>query len=254
MSHWPVSNEHVWILLPHHDDEFFLGLHLNRLARLVERVSFIYLTFDDNRAGIRAGETKKYLERVGVRNASIIEVGIDLNILDGALHRNIQKCLECLKLNMENDRRLSIFVPAWEGGHHDHDAANIIGSLLRRDFPNQVKLFEFGLYSGQNLSGPFFCVTSFSRRGKTVAPAEPGGYLERIGHSFLAMTFKSQWRTFCGLLPFVFLSRILDRRVNIGHVPMDRDYSTPPHSGLLFYQRRFKVDWTEFLSQLKHLK
>jgi LmbE family N-acetylglucosaminyl deacetylase len=253
MTSCVVSENSIVVLLPHHDDEFFLGLHLPELLKAGHGVFLIYLTYDPRFGRIRASETKRYLADFDNKNIKILELGADRGVLDGALYANLQSIFSNLMNIILWQKCLKIIVPAWEGGHHDHDAAHFIGATLCKQFSPHIKLFEFGLYSGEKLYGPFFRLSGFKRRVNS-DEFEPGSYLQRLAHAFSVRHFKTQWNTFVGLWPFIFLHRIIGAGVVLREVTNGRNYNLPPHLGELFYQRRFKVNWPDVSAGLKSLE
>ena len=243
------------ILLPHHDDEFFLGLHLKTIARSSKTVFLIYLTRDFLGNSLRSDETKKYLARAGITNAQIISLGAECGCFDGQLHLCLPAVYALLLPLFLEIRPETVIVPAWEGGHHDHDAAHYLGAILRRSLLPLSKFYQFGLYSGQNLFGPMFRISGFRRANDQLAYLiEEGSYFRRLQHALCVVSFKSQWRTFIGLWPPFLINRLLGRRMFLSEVGHDLNYFVPPHSGKLFYERRFNIPWLTFLEMLKTIK
>ncbi len=118
--------------------------------------------------------------------------------------------------------RLSIdrlWVPAYEGGHSDHDAANGLASTFR----NTAEVWEFAEY---NFCGGRITANAFpDRRGSEVdlalTPEEAGR------KSDLLRLYASEQ----GNLAHAGVTRECFRPL------ADHDYGQPPHPGPLFYQR-----------------
>ena len=55
---------------------------------------------------------------------------------------------------------MQFYVPAWEGGHPDHDALNA-ATLIARKRINQedIKIYQFSLYNAYRCRKPFFRVS-----------------------------------------------------------------------------------------------
>jgi LmbE family N-acetylglucosaminyl deacetylase len=127
----------------------------------------------------------------------------------------------------------ALWVPAYEGGHPDHDAANFIASTLRRDLP----VWEFSEYN--------FCG---SRLHSNEFPAATGKEIElklteaeqRLKRKLLAMYASER-----GNLNYLQTEREVFRPL------ADYDYSRPPHAGRLFY-RRFA--WASFHPRVNEVR
>ncbi len=113
----------------------------------------------------------------------------------------------------------TLWTPAYEGGHQDHDVTSFLASTLGE----LVEAWEFSEYNyahGRVRSHQFISPTGAERE-------VPLGSRERQRKQQLLAIYQSE-------------------RGNLGHVRIDRevfrplaryDYSRPPHPGKLFYQR-----------------
>jgi LmbE family N-acetylglucosaminyl deacetylase len=127
----------------------------------------------------------------------------------------------------------TLWVPAYEGGHPDHDLANFIASTLRQEFP----VWE---YSEYNFYGR--CVRSnefFSPTGKEIE-----------------LTLSDEERRFKKTLVGMYASE----QGNLNYVRTERetfrplaeyDYSRPPYPGTLFYRR---FSWAAFHPRVNHVR
>jgi len=127
----------------------------------------------------------------------------------------------------------TLWVPAYEGGHPDHDLANFIASTLRQDLP----VWEYSAYNfyGRSVRSNEF----FSRTGREIE-----------------LKLSDQERRFKKMLLEIYVSE----RGNLNYVRTEReafrpladyDYSRPPHRGTLFY-RRFA--WAAFHPRVNHVR
>ena len=113
----------------------------------------------------------------------------------------------------------ALWVPAYEGGHPDHDVANFIASTLRDDLP----VWEFSAYNfyGSRVRSNEF----FSRTGSEI-DLELSGEEQRTKKMLLAMYASER-----GNLNYLKTEREVFRPL------AESDYSWPPHPGTLFYRR-----------------
>ena len=65
------------------------------------------------------------------------------NIPTRSLKENIEKTYNKILKIKKNHKIDTIFCPAYEGGHQDHDVANFICSRLKRN----CKIYEFAEYN-----------------------------------------------------------------------------------------------------------
>lgn len=118
-----------------------------------------------------------------------------------------------------------LWAPAWEGAHQDHDAANLLAAVFR----DRVTAWEYAEY---NFAGGI-------ARSQTFI-AELGG------EEVLRLTSEAAARKRAVLALYV------SERGNLRHVRVEQeslrplpahDYSRPPHSGPLFWER---FQWIPF--------
>src|SRR5690606_24002648 len=71
----------------------------------------------------RNQESLKVLTDIGVSASNIVFAGAEQAIADGALPAHLGTCADWLRSWFGGFTGISaIYVPAWEGGHQDHDA------------------------------------------------------------------------------------------------------------------------------------
>jgi len=237
--------ESVLFLFAHNDDEFFVLPRLERECAQGHKVICVYTT-DGAAYGEspdrRLGESKSVLCPRGVSDQDIIPLGAQLGIRDGSSYRAVDGLWEQLQVSLQNKRFSRVYVPAWEGGHADHDAAHLLGCALAR--VHGCEVIEFSLYNGFGSIGPLF-------RRMSLIPLEGDDEFERvtladsISWAFEARRYPSQRRAFIGLLPFCLPQILLRRSLPLRRVER-REYRCRPHSGRLFYEVRFKVPYEEF--------
>ena len=127
----------------------------------------------------------------------------------------------------------TLWVPAYEGGHPDHDAANFLASTLRLALP----VWEFSEYNfqGGRVHSNEFPAATGSEIELKLTDAE-----QRLKRKLLAM-YASERRN----LNYLQTEREVFRPL------ADYDYSRPPHAGTLFY-RRFA--WASFHPRVNEVR
>lgn len=232
-------------LFPHPDDECAVFPWLQAAVRDGRDIHCIWVTdggFGGQDIERRNRESVGVLSRLGLEITAMHFVGACWNIGDGELYRRLDEVVPRL---LEKFGRLAetaeLVIPAWEGGHQDHDAAHLAGLALASD---TTHVRQYSLYQGQGLRGPWF---------KVLTPLPENGrqdwiettLLERIGHACRCLSYRSQWRSFVGLLPF-YLLRMLRRDAFVLQ-PVDPGRTADrPHQGLLLYERRGGPSWQDF--------
>ncbi|HEY8270711.1 MAG TPA: PIG-L family deacetylase, partial [Pseudobdellovibrionaceae bacterium] len=130
-------------ILPHQDDESFLIPKIRSdIADEAEPI-FYFLTksaISEEMASTRQSESKEFLSLLGVKEKNILFLGQTHSILDGTVvdHLSLLKTkLSILiqkHIDSTNATSIEIICPAFEGGHHDHDAAFILSRALAKQF------------------------------------------------------------------------------------------------------------------------
>jgi LmbE family N-acetylglucosaminyl deacetylase len=198
-------------------------------------------------ARIRIEESRKVLLSYGCRHEDIYFLGADILIDDGSLYQHIYEADRASAEILAQLPRGSIgnvYCPAWEGGHHDHDATHLIALAQSIRICALERTYQFPLYNGRGLPGMLFRPQSpIAENGKVLRCRVPR--LRAMGYWLLARHYHSQWRTWMGLLlpslvkaawaPGTALQAVSVRRI------MQR-----PHPGALFYERRYGVSYEHF--------
>ena len=231
-------------LLAHHDDEVFCAGALAAALAAGRRVKLLWAT-----AGGLAPATRRLAEGRRVQRLLALP-DADVRLL-GLPDQHAVEHLDQLEdeaAGMMDDVD-QVYVTAWEGGHPDHDALNIVAARLRaramgRDDTRRTALaggaphfFEFGLYrrghGGLSVKTP-------------LRPAEP-----LLDASALALrralthADSSQWPS----LGVLAAAGRLQRRwatEPVRELPADRDYSLSPAPGPLLYRLYTRWDFAGF--------
>lgn len=245
-SHLPQDGPIV-VLLPHQDDEFALLPLLEAERGQGRQVVCAFLT--DGRDKGRDKESREVLGRLGIPEADLHFPGSSHHFVDGHLVEYLERALDAIRAILTGlSEPPLLLVPAWEGGHADHDATHLIGLALAHEQKLEHRAWQFPIYHGKGLPGPLF---------RVMAPlAENGPILDlpcrlHLRHLALCLRYRSQWAVLLGLTPQL-LWRVVSR-TPIRLQPLTRRaWTTRPHVGRLLHERtrravtsgRWKTDQT----------
>jgi len=217
---------HVVFVFAHQDDEIAFVSRIRYSVARGDRVSCVCLTDGalEVDASIRDAESNRVLAKLGVSPLIVDEH----RIADGALPEHMDRALAFLeRVAVEADEVVTL---AWEGGHVDHDAAHLVAVVFARR--HRIRCLEMPLYNGERMRGPFFRVFNPVGDGWT---ARTLSRREHIANVLLARFYRSQRRSWLGLMPLMLLTRPreLTRVADLARA------AAPPHEGPLLYERRF---------------
>jgi len=227
--------KNILFIIPHPDDEIVGScIILRNFLISGKRIVIFFLT-----NGVLSKESmwpwkrRKYEELVSLRvdemKNSLNFLGVNdfifQNIPTRTLKNNISETYFKIKKIISSKNIDTIFCPAYEGGHQDHDVANFICSRLI----NFCRVFEFSEYN-------FF--------------------KNRINSNFFIEKTKNQKCIFLSENDKHYKSNCLklyaSEKHNLGYISLnqecyrqlvDYDYSKPPHKGVLFYRRFRFFSW-----------
>jgi LmbE family N-acetylglucosaminyl deacetylase len=226
----------ILLLIPHPDDEALgAALAIREAVRQGATVLGLDLTHGcPPRATLWPWQRAGYARRVARRRAEArraaaalgLERIADDDLPARALLANLDAQFRRALIAVYEHRIDTIWVPAYEGGHADHDAANAIAEALRRTLP-ALAFWEFAEYN--------------NARGRLASNEFP---VPGAGERVIALDSEEdgRWKTSV-------LACYASERGNLGNVSDSRvfreafrplpahDYASPPHSGRLFYER-----------------
>lgn len=229
----------VLFVLAHPDDEFACSLHIQRANRRAQQVHCAYLTDGSHGSQSvqrRVAESTRALSKLGVDPRNIHFLGVQQSLPDGGLHEHLDTAATLLDAVFEQHGPFAtVYIPAWEGGHQDHDASHLVGGVVsRRRGVRDVR--QFPLYRATSSPGPFFRVLS------PLLVNGPADYhrarlRERFAALQVCVVHRSQWRSWLGLFPFFATKMLTTGRFPTQQVDAAR-WSCRPHAGALLYERR----------------
>ena len=207
------------------------------------QVFCVFLTDGGSRISpaVRNAESLAVLTTIGVPAANVAFIGSEASIPDGKLVEHLAIAFDRLNERMRGIEVERVYCLAWEGGHHDHDASQLVAAAFANVRGVLARTYEMPLYRGMGrlfrLAAPFD-VESWTRRKLTFRD----GY--RL--SMLAWRYHSQRSTWIGLFPETFIKFAVFRRELTRQIKPAR-FHTRPHYGMLFYERRFKFPYERFV-------
>jgi LmbE family N-acetylglucosaminyl deacetylase len=241
---------HSLCILAHPDDEIAMAWSIRRLAQSGRPPIVVFLT-DGTRRGTtpeqRVRESLHVLGNLGVPPEHCLFIGAESAIPDGALHRHIDRAFGLLDAKLGTEAISEVLCLAWEGGHQDHDASHLIARAVARARGLEDSVREFPSYRALGGRGPFFRVMSPIPRAD---PIDTERLSRSEGMRIVAQCFayRSQWKTWLGLLPGVAVELIGFARSRTRR-PNRAFHLEKPHRGLLFYERRFGVSFEDFVRE-----
>jgi len=232
----------VLFLFAHNDDEYFAALRIGEELRAGNRVLAAYLTHGSiygADSGERVEESMAILDRLGVRRADVFLLGQETDIFDLKLHERMADAYRALSARLQAVSIDRLYLMAWEGGHPDHDASHLIGRAYAYAQGLERELYEFPAYNR------FRVMSYVGEGGEVLSTATDRRRAFRTLCS--AFGYRTQRLTFLAMLPGSLVQLVLLGRQTYRRVP-ERDYSKPPHNGRLFYERKFRLSFADFIA------
>jgi len=221
----------IVFVFAHQDDEIAAAPRIRRAVAAGDDAACAFLT-DGKNAAVRDAESRRALASLGVTNIAFI--GSESQIGDGTLPEHLDRALALLSARF--DGADEVWTLAWEGGHQDHDAAQLVALAFAQT--NGARCFEVPLYTGFRRLGPFFRVCCPLADGWTSRRLTLREVLANIA---LIRFFRSQRRTWLALLPGL----LTTWREHVREASAARVQSRP-HAGALYYERRFRFPYSRF--------
>lgn len=239
----------VVYILAHFDDEYCALPLIRQAAREGLAQRFIYLVdYRDGALGARRlGETKRFLQRQGIAESAVVPLGLGSGVFDQSLHRGVGVMFPRLAAAVSSAGGATrLVVPAWEGGHMDHDACAFMAVRLAARLGG-LPVRQFTLYNGPGLAGPLVRGGApLAENGpRTPIPLSPA---EWLGWMAAVRAFPSQAYAWSGIWPAMFAG--MARRGFAWQTLEPGRVAARPHAGPLFYERMFKVAYEEVRAAL----
>lgn len=246
-----MSNS-VLFLFAHQDDEIGVLYQIEKEIKSGNSVYCAYITSgvsvgaDPNQ---RNSESRLVLKSLGVDTKQILFQGEKLNIPDGQAHIHIKTLHNWLETwIMQNHNLETMYAPAWEGGHPDHDILHAIAVKVGEN-RLYIKVLQYPLYNSYRCHWGFFKVLSpLDTNGDVTRQFIP--WQVRIKHLMLCLSYRSQFVSWLGLYPFVLYHYIFNGWQTLQPTNLSR-INQRPHCGQLYYEFRAFSQWQVITSQIK---
>lgn len=239
----------VLFILAHHDDEFFAA-PLLKDACASGPAYIAYLTHGGEDAARRIAESDRALASLGVDPACVIQLGRDSSIEDGSLSLKPTAALAALREISSAADLTRLYLPAWEGGHPDHDTAHRIGVSFAAG--SGAEAYEFPLYNASWMPLGKFRTMQFTPGAMPVLE-RPVTTEEAEAWRALLACYPSQRSVFASMHSSI--EWCLETRKSCVYRRVDaaRDYGLRPHAGPLFYEQRFGLSFETLREHLAAL-
>ncbi|KTD58729.1 GlcNAc-PI de-N-acetylase [Legionella sainthelensi] len=240
-----VNNVRLFVFA-HQDDEFGVFQSIKQAVIEGKRVYCAYLTDGGARTSPaqRNKESLSVLSKLGVDSNDVFFVGESLGIKDGYFIHHMNSAIAWLDDWFSNYENIEfIYVPAWEGGHHDHDALHAVTvfSAHKKNLLQRVR--QFPLYNAFSCLGPMFKVlTPLLENGELIK--HHISWRNRLFFTQLCFSYPSQFKTWLGLLPCVTL-HFFRHGVEFNQPVSLERLLNRPHNGPLYYEKRKFLSWDE---------
>lgn len=244
-------------LLPHQDDEVPVFHAIDTMVHNQQPLTIVYLTTGQastESCERRNRESLQVLGKLGVKPYQTHFLGAPMGVADGSLQRHLEVLRLAIIALVKDTPVTGIYMPAWEGGHPDHDAAHLIGLSLAQLWHCTSQSHQFPYYHGEGLKGMLF---------KTLSPLAQNGpstiqkisARKRLQYLNLLLDYQSQLKTWMGLGPFFMLHYALRGTQILQGISHLRIHEKP-HPGPMLYERRrfgtfecFRQETAEFTRQ-----
>lgn len=247
----PTETRIAWLLLAHQDDEFAAQAWIEEALAEGLRLKCCFFTraISPQANERRNRESTAVLQRLGVSKEDVCFVGEALNIQDGALHEQPGAVARWLRQRFIADDPQRLAVPAWEGGHPDHDALHAVTVLVADELNLTHRIEQFPLYNAWKCVRPWFRVQHplpLNGPVRKTAIRWP----DRWRYLFNCLGYPSQALSWLGLFPFVawlLMARGHEQYQGVSVARLDER----PHDGALYYEHRGFATWSALHSRLR---
>lgn len=232
-------------LFAHPDDECGVFQVLSSKLTQLSQIHCIFYTsgtLNGLKSNIRESESLAVLTSMGLSSRNIHFFGSDYGIPDGRLVFRMEHASSLL-LNFLSKfpDGFNLYIPAWEGGHPDHDALHAIGAVIAKKKEALGTTFQYPLYNAYLCKGPFFKVlTPLPENGPVMNEKIP--YLNRLIFLKYCLSYPSQAKTWIGLFPFFLIHYIFRPLQSLQAISLSR-LKSRPHNGELYYEKRKFSSW-----------
>lgn len=233
-------------LFPHQDDEVGILQKIVDEIKEGSEVFCLYFTRASNshKNSIRNSESLNVLMSYGVKKENIIFVGQMLDIEDKKLHQHVLTTKHWLDSWFISHSYISnIYVPAWEGGHPDHDCLNAVAATFLNNSRLKGNVWQFPLYNARNCPPYLYRIQSpLTENGEITKTSI--GFKNRIRFIRSCLGYPSEVSAWIGLFPFFFFNYLILGKQNLQLIKSSQ-FGVRPHDGRLYYEIRKFGAWEQ---------
>lgn len=241
-------------LFAHQDDEIGIIPFIDMMTPNEKaQAQFLYLTDGGPKSELRNKESISVLTKLGIPVNQVEFLGGTEGISDGKAPEAITKIYEILKKRLDKLESSNLYIPAWEGGHQDHDALHAAGVLAAHRSKNEFRITAYPLYNSNGLPSVLF---NFGLPPLNCATNDRVEFPFLSGLRYLLLTtfYRTQVGSLIFLAPLIAYNFVIRRSIYLGLVSTIDHLSEKPHRGALLYEKRKKYTWSSFSPHLAELK
>jgi hypothetical protein len=203
------------------------------------------------RTAERNAESRRVLARLGVAAHDIAFPGQALGIADGCLPLRLSSAHAWLGEWLERHAApAGLHIPAWEGGHQDHDALHAVALEQAAARGLLASTWQYPLYHGAGWPGAL---------PRVLAPLPANGaprvrlipWRDRWRNLRCCLAYPSQRSTWALLFGPVMWHYLVQGTESLQPVCLARTHQRP-HAGALYYERRRFFSWPHMQAALAH--
>jgi LmbE family N-acetylglucosaminyl deacetylase len=240
-------------LFAHQDDEYGVFQRILDCRRRGLRVACAYLTDGATAsasAATRNAESLAVLGRLGVAAGDVAFGGLEAGIADGRLPRQLAPGAAWLERWLDRfDTLDSLHAPAWEGGHHDHDALHVLAVSAAAQRGALARTWQYPLYQAAGLPGSSMLRVMAPLPANGPVTFSPIDWPTRLRFLRYCLAYPSQRRIWAWLFPHV-LAHYLRHGVQALQPVLLERLGERPHPGPLYYEKRKLFTWIEMQAAL----
>lgn len=236
-----MTAEPLACVVAHQDDEVMVSARITRRTRVGAPVRIVFTTSAGCRLGaVREKEALVAADVLGVPRSNLVF----LRHQDGASYREAKTMFDEVAELLSSWRPTDVFTCAYEGGHIDHDIANMVTAAAANRACPWARLHEFPWYNAFRRRFGMVC-------GRFIPSPVPVDYLpltaedQEVKSRLWTEAYKSQ-RVAVGLMRLAFEDRDQARRGEATRRLPRYDYLMPPHCGELGYERYRVASFSDF--------
>lgn len=224
----------------HPDDEFTVFECIRIMKIKKQKCLFVFCTHTYRISARRRQESIGVLKKLGVQSEECVFVE-DIEIIeDGFAHANIEILYECiLSLLMQHTCVENLFIPAFEGGHQDHDVVHGVVKIAAKKIGCKARIFESYIYNSYNSGFTYFKILNVICENQKQVTTKNISIINRVKFASLCFLYFSQWKTWIFLMPHFIWHLIFRGTEKYVLTSDDLKYLyCRPHKGKILYEKR----------------